>query len=198
MTRKSTGASFIAIIVVALAALTHSDAWANDVPQMGSQPSYDSLIKSLTPDPSQVGAGNSRGLRVLSGKAPAPAPVSGTSEHSSAAPAVALDVRFASGSDQLTDAARDTVGRIGAALKSSQLSGYKFLVEGHTDNVGNPEANQVLSERRAEAVKTYLVSNAGIPADRLQTAGKGSSEPLDALHPENGVNRRVQIVNLGQ
>jgi outer membrane protein OmpA-like peptidoglycan-associated protein len=185
-----------------------SIALAGDVKQMGAQPAYDQLIKSLTPDASQVGPGNSRGLRVLSGRTPPPSQTgSGAVQTATAqiqsqpqdtrAPAVALDVRFATGSDQLTDAARDTVSRIGAALKSSQLASYRFLVEGHTDSTGNPDANLDLSKRRAEAVKSFLVAE-GMPGDRLETVGKGSSEPIDAEHPASGVNRRVQIVNLGQ
>ncbi len=199
--------NFILVPVVAVVVMTGAgvflSAHAGDVKQMGSQPSYDQLIKSLTPDASEVGPGNSRGLRVLSGKSPV-VPGNGSS-HSAAgpaedarAPAIALDIRFATGSDHLTDDARDTIGRIGAALKSSQLSNFRFRVEGHTDSTGNPAANLTLSQRRAEAVKAYLVSNEGVEASRLETVGKGSSEPLDTEHPASGVNRRVQIVNLGQ
>jgi outer membrane protein OmpA-like peptidoglycan-associated protein len=195
--------SGVAALFIATSSV-YSIAIAGDVKQMGAQPAYDQLIKSLTPDASQVGPGNSRGLRVLSGRTPLPAqPSSGAVQTATAqtqdtrAPAVALDVRFATGSDQLTDAARDTVSRIGAALRSSQLASYRFLVEGHTDSTGNPDANLDLSKRRAEAVKSFLVAE-GLPGDRLETVGKGSSEPIDAEHPASGVNRRVQIVNLGQ
>jgi outer membrane protein OmpA-like peptidoglycan-associated protein len=194
--------SAVAAIVIATASISLTAPRAQNAKQLGSQPTYDSLIKSLTPEPSQVGV-NSRGLRVLSAKTPgtASAKSSGSAAAEPAqeakAPAVALDIRFASGSDELTDSARDTIERIGAALKSSQLGTYRFRVEGHTDSKGNPDANQSLSERRAAAVKTYLVEKDGIKPDRLETVGKGSSEPLDAEHPASGVNRRVQIVNLG-
>jgi outer membrane protein OmpA-like peptidoglycan-associated protein len=202
MKRLIIHASAVATIIVAAGNMSLSLASAADVKQMGSQPKYDDLIKSLTPDSSQVGPGNSRGLRVLSGKTTVATSSAGASASAPAqdarAPAVALDIRFAKGSDELTDAAHDTIDRIGAALKSGQLSTYRFRVEGHTDSTGNPDANLVLSQRRAEAVKSYLVSNEGIPADRLETVGKGSTEPLDTEHPANGINRRVQIVNLGQ
>ncbi|HUW49673.1 MAG TPA: OmpA family protein [Sulfuricella sp.] len=51
-----------------------------------------------------------------------------------------------------------------------------LLVTGHTDRIGTEKYNQKLSERRAAAVKAYLVSQ-GIAADRVKTVGKGESEP---------------------
>ena len=51
-----------------------------------------------------------------------------------------------------------------------------LLVTGHTDRIGKAKYNQKLSERRAAAVKAYLVEQ-GIPADRIRTVGKGESEP---------------------
>jgi outer membrane protein OmpA-like peptidoglycan-associated protein len=185
-------------LIVALAsAAALSSARAGDVKQLGATPGQDQLIQSLTP-PGQGASQDiqGRGLRVLSGKGPQTG--NAGEAHDTRASAVALDVRFATGSADLTDAARDTVDRIGKALNSQQLSSYKFRIEGHTDSTGRADRNLVLSQKRAEAVKAYLVSSEGIQADRLQTEGKGSSEPLDPDHPASGVNRRVQIVNLGQ
>jgi OOP family OmpA-OmpF porin len=51
-----------------------------------------------------------------------------------------------------------------------------LLVTGHTDRIGTTQYNQKLSERRAAAVKAYLVDQ-GIAADRVKTVGKGESEP---------------------
>lgn len=51
-----------------------------------------------------------------------------------------------------------------------------LLVTGHTDRIGTEKYNQKLSDRRAAAVKAYLVSQ-GIAADRIKTVGKGKSEP---------------------
>ena len=176
-----------------------SGAQANEVKQLGAKPDEDQLIQSLLPPDSPNG--QARGLQVLSGKSlegkGTTHPSSGGTE-ASRAPAVALDVQFARGSAELTDTARDTIERIGKALTSSQLSGYRFLVEGHTDSTGGPEINLPLSQRRAEAVKAYLVSHDGVQAVRLETEGKGSAEPIDPEHPESGINRRVQIINLGQ
>ncbi|QKV57926.1 MAG: OmpA family protein [Dechloromonas sp.] len=52
-----------------------------------------------------------------------------------------------------------------------------ILVVGHTDRIGSAEYNQKLSERRAAAVKTYLVSK-GIEANRVHTEGKGKTQPV--------------------
>jgi len=73
--------------------------------------------------------------------------------------------------------------------------GLKIGVYGHTDNVGNPEANRNLSERRAQAVKDFLVSR-GIPAKRIEAQGFGEEQPLEDNTTERGraANRRVQIV----
>lgn len=72
-------------------------------------------------------------------------------------------------------------------------------VEGHTDSIGSDEYNQRLSERRAQAVKQYLVSK-GIDASRLSTAGKGEQEPISPNtkdgrdNPEGrAMNRRAEL-----
>jgi len=54
-----------------------------------------------------------------------------------------------------------------------------------------------LSKRRADAVKDYLVKEKGVPADRLQTAGKGFSELANPNQPYAAENRRVIVVNTG-
>lgn len=73
-------------------------------------------------------------------------------------------------------------------------------IVGHTDRLGSGEYNQKLSERRAEAVKSYMV-NKGVPSDRLVTEGKGEKEPIVQCNDKNREklieclqpNRRVQI-----
>lgn len=68
------------------------------------------------------------------------------------------------------------------------------LVTGHADRIGKESYNQNLSERRAAAVKDYLVSQ-GIDAGRIKTAGKGESEPVvacsDVKGKETGKNRQL-------
>src|SRR5262249_46171062 len=86
---------------------------------------------------------------------------------------------------------------LGAALKDPKLSNGYFEVAGHTDAVGTIEYNQKLSEDRANAVVDYLVANFKISPGRLNAVGYGKSRLLDPSRPTDGVNRRVQITNVG-
>jgi hypothetical protein len=85
---------------------------------------------------------------------------------------------------------------IGRALSSPELKGATFMLAGHTAPEGPERYNQTLSERRAEAIKRFLVENYDIPAETLVTVGYGSTRlrnPEDPFAPEN---RRVEIVNM--
>ena len=68
------------------------------------------------------------------------------------------------------------------------------LVVGHTDSVGTDAYNLDLSQRRSQAASAYLQS-LGVPSSRLQTVGKGESEPIQSNDTEDGRarNRRVEI-----
>lgn len=70
-----------------------------------------------------------------------------------------------------------------------------LLIVGHTDSTGTDEYNQKLSERRAQAVKNYLV-NKGLPAAELETRGMGESSPVnDNKTAQNRAkNRRVELL----
>jgi outer membrane protein OmpA-like peptidoglycan-associated protein len=116
-----------------------------------------------------------------------------------AAPSVNLTVNFASGSAELTPQAMSTLNELGRALSSSELSGYRFRIEGHTDTVGSPEYNRALSEQRAQAVVSYLTSKFGVQPARLQAVGMGEKGLLVPTPPQtaNPSNRRVQVINLG-
>jgi outer membrane protein OmpA-like peptidoglycan-associated protein len=71
----------------------------------------------------------------------------------------------------------------------------KVIVEGHTDNVGAPEYNKGLSERRANNVKAFLIEQ-GVTADRLSAAGYGEKRPVASNSTSAGrqKNRRVDLV----
>jgi outer membrane protein OmpA-like peptidoglycan-associated protein len=111
--------------------------------------------------------------------------------------AVAINIMFDFNSDRVTPQGAAILDNLGKALNSERLRGSRFLLEGHTDSKGSAEYNQALSERRAKAAKDFLVANHKIEAARLQTVGKGKTEPLDPANPERDINRRVQIMNLG-
>ncbi len=81
------------------------------------------------------------------------------------------------------------------AAKSKGLKLEVILAVGHTDRIGNPAYNQKLSEKRAAAVKAYLVS-AGVEANRVYTEGKGKTQPVtgdkcNKLGAENGSNKKL-------
>jgi len=69
-----------------------------------------------------------------------------------------------------------------------------FSIDGHTDSVGPKGSNQALSERRANAVRDYLIAN-GIDADRLTAVGYGEDNPIANNRTRAGrkENRRVEV-----
>jgi OOP family OmpA-OmpF porin len=191
-------------------------------------PSADQIINSLKPS-GNLTAGGTRGIRLAApssdGTAPAQAGSSGQTQSSQAVPAatsrtrvatskpitpaappaesggpsVNLTVNFPNGSADLTPEAMATLDALGKALSSSDLANYRFRIEGHTDTVGSREYNRELSERRAEAVVSYIVTKFGVQASRLQAVGMGEegllvSTPEQTAEPRN---RRVQVINLG-
>lgn len=103
-------------------------------------------------------------------------------------------VLFASAKSELLPAAQLKLNDVANALtREDPLS--KIVIEGHTDSQGQPGYNQELSQRRAEAVRTYLVSR-GIAADRVTAQGFGPTRSIaDNNSPEGRANnRRVEIV----
>ncbi|MGH7057763.1 MAG: OmpA family protein, partial [Acetobacteraceae bacterium] len=116
-----------------------------------------------------------------------------------AAPSVNLNVEFATDSATLTPAARRTLDALGEALSSSELTSYRFRIEGHTDTVGSPSYNLALSQRRAKAVAAYIEKKFAISPARLQAVGMGEKGLLVPTPPNtpNARNRRVQVVNIG-
>lgn len=71
---------------------------------------------------------------------------------------------------------------------------YRLAIEGHTDNTGNANSNQALSERRAEACYNYLIAR-GVPASQLSFKGYGESKPISSNETLRGraLNRRVEF-----
>ena len=78
--------------------------------------------------------------------------------------------------------------------------GYNISVEGHTDNVGKDKYNQALSERRAAAVKKYLVENGDANTGKIKPVGYGKTRPIADNKTAEGKfkNRRVEILILSE
>jgi len=72
---------------------------------------------------------------------------------------------------------------------------YNLIINGHTDNVGSDESNKILAEKRAAAVKAYLI-NKGVEASRLKSFGWGEEKPTADNNTAAGrtLNRRVEFI----
>jgi outer membrane protein OmpA-like peptidoglycan-associated protein len=103
------------------------------------------------------------------------------------------DVLFDTGQATLKPGADLVIGRLAAYMNSNPQT--KLLIEGHTDSRGSDEYNDALSERRAHAVASALIAH-GVPADNLQTVGRGKAYPVATNDTPEGrqQNRRVEIV----
>jgi outer membrane protein OmpA-like peptidoglycan-associated protein len=104
-------------------------------------------------------------------------------------------ILFDTGSDVIKPESGPTLRSILALLKEDP--GLRFAIEGHTDDQGGPKVNGPLSERRAAAVKAWLVKQ-GIDAGRLTSKGLGQSKPIDSNETAEGRanNRRVEFVKI--
>lgn len=105
-------------------------------------------------------------------------------------------ILFDTGSDRIRPESTPTLTEIGETLR--RHASLRLRIEGHTDSVGSAEANRTLSERRAEAVRRYLIEQYGIDASRLEAAGRGDARPIDSNETPEGRqnNRRVELVRL--
>lgn len=106
-------------------------------------------------------------------------------------------IQFDYNKASLRPSAKESIDRIAEMMRKQP--NVRLSVEGHTDSDGTNEANQTLSERRAEAVKQALVDQ-GIAADRLQSKGWGEGKPLETDDsPEaKQQNRRVEFILIAQ
>ncbi|MCC8981555.1 OmpA family protein [Bradyrhizobium acaciae] len=111
-------------------------------------------------------------------------------------PKIDLEINFDYNSADISAKSLPSVQALGRALTNQDLKGSTFVVAGHTDAAGGEDYNQGLSERRADAIKRYLVDKYGINGTDLVTVGYGKSKLKDPGHPMADVNRRVQVVNV--
>ena len=193
------GRRLVAALALAMlcgaATLSHAQA-----PSGGGAPApnpVEQLIERLNPESA------TRGIRIRPTEGGGASTGAGPQRETTApegVAAVSLTVHFATGSARLSRAAEATLEPLGEALNSPVLAGYRFRLEGHTDTVGSAAMNQALSERRAAAVRDYLVRRFGIDPARIEAVGLGETQllvPTPDGQPEPR-NRRVQVINLGR
>lgn len=108
---------------------------------------------------------------------------------------VSLYIQFRTNSAELDPPALPTLNELRDALHGD--AGLRLRIVGHTDNTGGASSNGPLSQRRADAVRTWLVSQ-GIDAGRLRAEGRGQDQPVADNSTEVGraLNRRVQVVRI--
>ncbi len=107
------------------------------------------------------------------------------------------DVLFDFGKYNLRSEAREKLAKLTGIVLAHP--GLKLAVEGHTDSVGGDEANQKLSEQRADVVRQYLIEE-GLPDASVSSQGFGKSSPVADNDTAAGrqKNRRVEIVVSGE
>jgi outer membrane protein OmpA-like peptidoglycan-associated protein len=105
-------------------------------------------------------------------------------------------IYFDTGSDRIRPESTPTLKEIAAMLNDH--SDLKLTIEGHTDNVGSATSNQALSEKRAAAVRQFLIDNYSVDAARLTAKGLGSTKPAGSNDTPEGrqTNRRVELVKV--
>ena len=113
-------------------------------------------------------------------------------------PKIDLDINFEFDSASLAPQAEPQLASLGKALTSPELEGAVIMLSGHTDAKGSDSYNQDLSQRRAETVKRFLIEHYRIPAENLVTSGYGKTHLKNPANPFDGVNRRVEIVNVAE
>jgi OOP family OmpA-OmpF porin len=99
---------------------------------------------------------------------------------------------FAFDQDKLQDSSKPTLDDVAAKIKAN-ADVELVLVTGHTDRLGSESYNQKLSERRANQVKAYLMTQ-GVSAKRLQASGKGESEPVVACKGDKPSKKLIECL----
>lgn len=107
------------------------------------------------------------------------------------------DVVFEAGKATLQPSAMTAIDRLAQML--GVYPERSVRIEGHTDSMGDPKANQELSERRAAAVRDALLAR-GVEAARVEAIGLGATHPIADNRTESGrqKNRRIDIVLSGE
>jgi len=172
-------------------------------PMIGNDLTVSQMVQQLKPNGEVkvrdgISVDDSRTVIPNKGPRPPEPPVAYKQPALAEPPSLNIQVNFEFNSAELKPESKELLDRVGQALQSNELTGYRFQIAGHTDAVGSSAYNKSLSQRRAAAVRDYLVKNFGVKDFRLESVGYGKERLLDPDHPTSPINRRVQLVNLGR
>jgi len=110
-------------------------------------------------------------------------------------PKIDLEIYFDYNSWVIGPKAVPALVALGNVLSKADYQGTVFFINGHTDGAGTPEYNQVLSQRRADAVRRMLIDQYKFTPDALIAVGFGKEQLKNRSNPLADENRRVEIVN---
>jgi OOP family OmpA-OmpF porin len=113
-------------------------------------------------------------------------------------PTFTVSIDFDTDTPVVRPSSYETVGRIADALVQANLLPYSFLIVGHTDSNSRREANAMLSQRRADAIRDSLVNTFKISSKRVQSLGLGEEQFVDQAHPTSPANLQIQIVTISK
>jgi outer membrane protein OmpA-like peptidoglycan-associated protein len=165
----------LTVFMLAACAITLNLGSIGSAIAQSSGPSVDDMVRALKPPPVRS-RGLGRSLMVERAQ-------------------IDLTVEFDFDSARLRPESLPLLDRLSSAMKSDGLKGLRFRIEGHTDAVGSPDYNMKLSNRRAQTVGDFLGVQ-GVDQARLESVGKGASEPIVLADPLAAANRRVRIVTI--
>jgi outer membrane protein OmpA-like peptidoglycan-associated protein len=172
------------------------------------QPTVDQIIKALTPvsptrslsaaPPVAAAPRNGRFIDTLRNRPTrslTTAERDQITEITKESPGIDLEITFDYNSSRISSVAMPVADSLGKALSSPGLKGNTFFVEGYTDASGGTSYNQDLSERRADAIKRFIVEKYGLAAADLVTVRYGKNNLKNETNPLAAENRRVRIIN---
>ena len=197
MNRKLVSFAAVALAATVAYSASSGDAQAQDAVFLSQDAGHCEIFRALSrvvPGECLPGYQATRALVRHDKKQPAPQPALQPDPPESLS--MAMMVTFELDSAHLTSESRSALDRIASVLDDRLMEESAILIEGHADSSGPETYNQVLSEQRANAVRSYLVQRHGIGADRLFAFGRGELEPYDPNNPYAGVNRRVEFANV--
>ena len=157
------------------------------------QPQQEPVFRGIQPKQTIIDAWQRQDVTNAKPQGPA---AQGSKSHKPGQAGVPLSflIVFEFDSAELTETAKQQLDGVAEAVKSSELSGSRFKIEGHTDVIGTEPYNLDLSKRRAQSVYNYLVQVHGISPAKLSAIGVGERDLYNAADPTAEENRRVRII----